>query len=146
MDAAHGARQEALPFQGSRWRRSGCLCPQLRSHQLCPPWAWSPRAARDAALGLGSWQTATGFACRLLLLLRAHCWAKGVTNREALGSRSVDAVSFDTHADVGAVGSWCRCPSLQAPAWQCSSALCLCLRRTEKRGREGVPRRYSKTE
>lgn len=59
VDAAHGARQEALRSQGSRGQRSGRLCPQPRSHQLRPPWAWSPRAAGAADLGLGSWQTTT---------------------------------------------------------------------------------------
>lgn len=58
VDVAHGARREAPRSQGSR-AEAWAPVSSAGSHQLRPPWAWSPRAAGAADLGLGSRQTTT---------------------------------------------------------------------------------------
>lgn len=107
MGAAHGARQGGpfIPKEAGGGGLGACIlrCEAIGSARRGPgsqelpgmqTWAW------------GVCRPPTGFASHLLLLLRGHCWAqKGHRNREALGSRSVDSASFDTHAEVGAGGS-----------------------------------------
>lgn len=97
-------------------------------------WAW------------GVCRPPTGFASHLLLLLRDYCWAqKGHRNRKASGSRSVDSVSSDTHAEVGAGGSPVSFSSRLPHEVELNHVFCV--KGEQRRGKEEeVSRKYSKTE